>query len=183
MIIDAITNPLEIEKIIRNEIIKQSGLDSSNVLNGISIRGQDLIKSIGDNIFVSYDAKDSVIIFEVVFNPSSSNNVSMTEEDESITVYASYNVNIIIYGNQSNYIANLLKSRLLTSQSRNNLQYQGIYLADISNIEPMNEFINDSLWVRNNLTLNISCRFNYSQVETENEISQLDLNKFIIINR
>lgn len=172
--INPINNFLDIDKQIKKILEIQGELPSNRVLNAISIRGQDLSKLIEGKIYESYDVSDLFIIFEKVFNPSSTDNVSMTENDGSITNYLSFYIKVLIYGNNSNNVASKIKSRLLTSKVRNDLDFKGIHIFSISNPESMTEFINNTLWIRTDLTLNISCRQIVSQVEEDYEMDTIN---------
>ena len=112
--ITPIKDILEIDKIIRNTIIEESEFEANRVLNAISVRGQNLSKLVEDNIYMSYDLDDLIIIFEVIPNPSFNDNVTMEEDDGSITNYSNFYVKIIIYGTKSANVAYKLKSRLLS---------------------------------------------------------------------
>ena len=92
--ITPIKDILEIDKIIRNTIIEESEFEANRVLNAISVRGQNLSKLVEDNIYMSYDLDDLIIIFEVIPNPSFNDNVTMEEDDGSITNYSNFYVNI-----------------------------------------------------------------------------------------
>lgn len=171
--IKAIKEPLEIDKVIRNVLIKQSELSSSRVLNAASVRGQNLSKLIEEDTYTSLNLSDILIIFERVFNPNSKNNVVMEEEDDTITIYSSFYIKILIYGNDSPYIANKLRSRLLTRSVIDDLQESGVCVNNISNPEPMSEWLNETLWIRNDLTMEVSCRESFKKIDSDYEINEL----------
>ena len=171
--INSITDTLEIEKIIGEVLENQSDLPSERILNAISVRGQNLSKLIENDVYVSYNLSDLVIIFEVIFNPTSTDNVSMEEEDESITVYSAFYVKILIYGNKSANVANKLKGRLLSRKVRDDLHEKSIHIERVSNPEPMIEMLNETFWVRNDLTMEIACRQSFNQKEPEYQITDI----------
>lgn len=176
--INFIKEPLELDKIIRNVLIEQSELNSKRVLNALSVRGQNLSKFITENSYMSYNLSDIVIIFEISSNQSSKSNVVMEEDDDTITDYSSFYVKILIYGNKSSYIANKLKSRLLSRKVIDNLQYEGIHVETVSNPEPMREWLNETLWIRNDITMEISCRESFEKVSLDyymNDLSVLQI--------
>ncbi len=162
-----INDTLELEKIIGEVLEQQSDLPSERVLNAISVRGQNLSKLIEKDVYISYDLSDLIIIFEVIFNPNSTDNVSMEEEDEIITVYSAFYVKILIYGNKSANVANKLKGRLLSRKVRDDLHTKGIHIERVSNSENMTEILNETFWVRNDLTMEISCRQSFNQKEPD----------------
>lgn len=171
--IDVIKESLEIDRIIRNILIEQSELESNRVLNATSVRGQDLSKLFKDKIYKSYELDDLVILFETVFRPNSNNNVVMEEEDTTITNYSAYYVKVLVYGNKSPYLINKLRSRLLSSTVSDKLYDSGILLEKVSNPEPMREWINETLWIRNDFTLEISCRESFEKVKPDYEFEKL----------
>lgn len=152
----------------RMMLIKQSELESNRVLNANSVRGQDLSKLTNNNIYTSYKTDDLVMLFEF-FENSNDSNVSFTLDD-TINQYTSYKVKLIIYGNTSGILANKLKSRLLSSKVQNDLYEFGIYIESISDLETVNEFINNTYWNRCDINININCRYEYSQIDTDEKI-------------
>lgn len=172
--IKPITDTLELEKIIGEVLEQQSNLPSERILNAISVRGQNLSKLIENDVYMSYNLSDLVIIFEVIFNPNSTDNVSMEEEDESITVYSAFYVKILIYGNKSANVANKLKGRLLSRKVRDDLHEKGIHIERVSNPESMTEILNETFWIRNDLTMEIACRQSFNQKEPDYQMNDLD---------
>ena len=172
--ISVIENLMDLDKYIREELILQSGLEGNRVLNAISVRGQDLEKLVDEKIYMSYNLRDCVIIFEVVLDSNSSDNVSMTEEDESITDYSAFDVKVILYGNKGNILCHKIKSRFLTEEVRQNLWNKGIQVIEISNIETVNEFINNTIWPRCDFDIKIGCRLNFEKVTSNNDFEKLN---------
>lgn len=172
--IPVIENLMDLDKHIRNELIEQSGLLAKRVLNAISVRGQDLSKLIDDNIYMSYNLSDCVIIFEVLIDSDSSDNVSLTEKDESITDYSAFNVKVIVYGNKSNILCHKIKSRFLSEEVRQSLWDNGIHLIEISNIESINEFINNTIWTRCDFDIKIACRLNFDKTISNKNFEELN---------
>lgn len=163
-----------IDKYIRQELIQQSGLIGERVLNAISVRGQDLSKLVDEKIYMSYNLYDCFIIFEVVIDSDSTDNVSMTEEDESITDYSVFNVKVMIYGNKSNILSHRIKSRLLTEEIRQNLYEKGIHLIEISSIESVNDFINNTIWPRTDFDIKVGCRLNFEKIISYEQFDSID---------
>ena len=168
-----ITDISNIDKIIGNMIVKQSNLSRENILNGRSVRGIDLAKFIADKILSSYELTDSVIIFTT--NASNAINVTEVQKDESIYEAMSFEVQFTIYGNQSLYLAKILKARFESEKVRNDLLEQGIYVIDIDSIQSMNEFMNETVWSRADMTLNIGCEMKVTQIDAMNEIKHANV--------
>lgn len=161
--INAISNIHELDRLLRNMIIAQSGLDGSRVLNSISIRGQDLEKMIDDKVYSSYDLNDSVILFEVRARNEENESLSMTDEDDSLIVYAPYEIHFVIYGNMSGMLAQVLKARIETEKNRDDMRNEGIQIEKVSNIETLNEFKNETVWIRNDFSIEFACMYKVEQ--------------------
>ena len=142
----------EINKILRKEIIFQSELEERRVVNGYSIHGQDLVTQLNSYLQNSYDPKDSYIVYELHVDGDYT-----TETDFSgvLTIAAKYKMHLYVYGNNSTTLSNVLVSRLETDECRLHLQNEGINLISISNISNGTDFINETLYPRTDLDINI----------------------------
>lgn len=172
--ITPITDLNEINKYIRQTLIAQSELDGSHILNALSAGGQDLIKDIGDSIYISYERKDCVILFELMDN-NSSTNLTMSEIDNSISSFSSYKVHITIYGNASMMMAQVLKARLESEKVRNDLYVKGIYLENVTNAISLNDFINETLWHRTDFDIEISCLLKVEPISNFDNFEEVQL--------
>lgn len=169
----SITNLHELEKILRNVLAKQAQLNKNRVLNALSIRGQDLVKYLDSLISVSIDADDTLLIFEL-HTDDNENCVDDIEEDESITKYMSFKLSVIIYGNNSINLANILTSRLQTSKVLYDTKEQGVLITDVSTSLSINEIINESIWQRTDFDIYVSCQMNIAQVDEFNEYENVN---------
>lgn len=160
---------------LRKEIIKQSGISDDRVLNALSVRGTDLTKILDDSI-LSYDISDCFIIFELVEDNSKTSYT--TPNENSMDSIANFNMLLKIYGNSSYIVSQMLKSRLKNPNVITELRNKGIYLTSIDNIVSVNEFINNTYWIRHDMTLNITVRFNFNNIEDEGYVEAI--NKTII---
>lgn len=167
-----IENFKELNKILRNLLIQQTGLPSENVLNGLSIYGAALEKRLQDQKYNSFEPSDSVIVFELALRNSSSD-VNMTNDNDYITSYSSYSLNLVIYGNAASQVANLVWTRFQTESIRLVLQSYDIYLEDVSKPSSVNEFVNTTMWHRADLSINITCKTQVSQVEVPSSFDLL----------
>lgn len=161
--IKAISNIDELNKIIRNQLILQSKLDGSKVLNSVSSYGQNLDKLLQAAEYTSVVPSDNIILFELTTRTSDSDVSYML--DDKIQYNKAYLVKVIIYGNDSSNIMNNLVGRFRTEKVRYSLQQEGVYLESIEPSGPLNEFKNDRMWIRNDCDINIYCR---------NEIDELN---------
>ena len=93
-----IENMQDVDKIIGNMLLKQSGLNRQNIVNGLSVHGPELSKFITETVKQSYDLTDVVIIFERM--ALNENDVNFDEaETDSIRESIAEKVSINIYGN------------------------------------------------------------------------------------
>ena len=168
------TNIDELNKIVRNTLIEQSQLEPIKIVNGVSIHGQDLIKRINDYVYKSYEPQDALIVFDLQ-SRDSSNSFSQTKDNNTISYYMSYAIHLMIYGNSSPTMSNLIASRLRTEYVRDSLQYQGVYLESVSNPTIGNDFINNSMHIRCDMFINISCQMEISQVVNNDDFNIIDL--------
>ena len=174
----AINNTDLLNKILYNELLTQSELPKKRVLNAITDYGVDLQKQISPLVFESLDKTDCVVLFQL-FGRSSTNNKSMTEDDDSITYYKSYELKLILYGNDGTDYANKIVARFRTENCRNNLLSQGVYLEQITYPETINEFINGSMWIRNDVSIYIGCKFTFNQINNVNKFEEISNLKII----
>lgn len=167
----SISNVNEIEKIIRQTLITQSELDGSDVLNALSIYGTTLDKLFEEHIFTSVEQSDSFMLFELMSRDASSD-ISMDEND-AITYYKAFKVKLIIYGNSSSDIALKLCSRLRTEEVRANLYEQGIYLEKVSDPYILNEYKNETMWLRNDIDIDIAVKYTVQPITVDNNFSDI----------
>ena len=164
----------ELNRIIRTSLIEQSKLDSNRVVNGVSVHGQELLEKLNKYAYKSYEPTDAFIVFELS-SRDSSNSFSQTSEDNTVSYYMSYGIHVIVYGNGSPTLSNIICARFRTEEVRDNLQYQGIYIESIENPRIGNDFVNSSLYMRCDFFINISCQMSISQVSKEDEFEKLDI--------
>lgn len=176
--IKTISNIFELDKILRKYLISQSNLKPDVVVNALSVRGPDLELLISNNTYFSPNLNDVVLIFENETNETT-NNVSVDEEDATFTIYQSFRCKIVIYGNYSKTLALILKTRFESDTIRDKLFEEGINLENVSNPVSINEFKNETVWIRTDLNIEYSCRLNVQPIA---ETEQLEnISKLIVI--
>ena len=179
--IKSITNFHDLDKEMRSLIIECSSLDGNNVLNALSVRGPDLQKQIEDaNIFVSYDLSDCVAIFEISLDENSSNNVQIEQQSDGTMIqYVAFNMSLSIYGNASNLLMRFIQAQINTSYVIQKMYEKGIYIESTSNVRSTNEFVNETIWPRSDMTINFACKIEFSPNENYKEYSMINLKKII----
>lgn len=158
----AIADIIELEKIVRKYLISQSEVKSEYVRNSLSTYGETLDKLLFKQTYDTICECDELILFELQTRKSESD-VSMTEADDSVTIYKSYTVHVIIYGRNSATVMTKLIARLRTENVRLALRSEGVYVEEVTNDESVNEFKNDVMWHRHDCEVRISCYMSVSQ--------------------
>lgn len=171
-----IENMQDIDKIIGNMLLKQSGLNRQNIVNGLSVRGPELSKFITETVKQSYDLTDVVIIFERMALDESNTNIDETESDDSIRESIAEKISINIYGNQSFAMAKTLKARFESEKVREDLLNSGIHLMQVTNVDTLNEFMNEMLWHRASFDLEIAYEISVNQIDLPYSIEKTDIN-------
>ena len=163
--IKAITSFKELTILIRKMLLKQSNVNDDNVLNLMSVRGQDLQKLIQDSgIYVSYDLNDSIILFNIS-KSNSTENVQLDLQNNIIPTYMSYRCHIYVYGNNSYFLAEIIRSRILTQKNLDDMVGNGIKITSCSDIETSRGFINETVWPRSDFDINFSCLYEIKPVD------------------
>ena len=194
---------------IRNTLISQSQLPSDRVLNSLSLRGTELDELLSENeeIYNGISILNTTLLFELRSIQSNSN-VSMEEGDiynssdlmcsdsticdpnticgdtiidRSITYYKMYELYIIIYGENGLDTAIKLASRMRSQEVRSNLYMDGIYIEIVSDPNMINEFKNDTMWLRNDISINLGLKFAIDPTSLPSEYK--NINSINIIRR
>lgn len=167
-----------IEAIIRKELIRQSQLPSNFVRNANSLYGPELNKTIDENILDSIGHNDCLLLFEL-FTNDTSNNVSFEKDDDNITYCRSFRIQITMYGESSTTVASKLIARLRMEDSTMTLQDAGIHVESVQNSNTFNEFMNGTVWLRNDFDIYISCEL---EIEKVSELNEFNSAEFTIID-
>lgn len=168
----------ELNNLIRTELIYQSGLDGSRVRNAVSLFGSMLDKSLDNIVWDSIEQNDLILLFEITTRDSAGFDISETDMDGEFTYFKAYQVSLYSYGHNSGNLMNKIVGRLRTGQSRDRLINSGIYLESVSGPVEVHEYINNSLWQRNDATMNIAIQF---KVSNEDDFGFEILNNLEII--
>ena len=170
--IKAISNIDELNRIVRYQLILQSELDGSKVLNSISSYGQNLDKLLQAAEYTSVVPSDNILLFELTTRLSDTE-VSYMMNDK-IQYDRAYLIKVIIYGDNSSDIMNKLVGRFRTEKVRYSLQQEGVYLESIDPSGPINEFKNDRMWIRNDCDINIYCRNEIDELNPSDDFESFD---------
>ena len=169
------TSIQELNKIVRNQLILQSGLNANQVMNGVSIHGQDLLERINQYAYKTYTLDSSFIVF-VLEGRDSESDFSQTQENGVVRMISSYQVHCYVYGFESQTLANQIIGRLRTEYARLYLQQNGVYLESVSKPITSNDFINNTLMIRTDFFVNISCEMEIQQQDEGEILSTFNVN-------
>lgn len=174
-------NVEELNKVIRNIIIEQSQVPSERVLNSLSVHGEDLAELLEDEIYTSIEKSNLMILFELKSRESTSDMSMYDDENERVTLIRSFTITMIIYGDDSSNLANALFARFTSKEIRNSLHDSGIYLENTSKPVIITEYKNQTMWIRNDIDLDISCSFSIEKITKDNYFENISIrNNYII---
>ena len=154
----------ELIKTLRTNVIKQGELSAQYVRNADSVRGADLTVILSEINVMSAKLSDVFVIFELLEDDNDDNYI-IPEENDTISSISSFKFVLHIYGLQSHMCAQMLMTRFKTSEVASALRDNGIYLAGIGFPTNTKEFINNTLWPRCDLEMDIKVRFNISKLK------------------
>lgn len=163
----------QLTTILRQQLIRQTGIESNLVRDATTEYGAFLDTNSSLSIFTSLLPSQVALLFELKTRDSH-DNVSMTNQNDSISFFRAYQLRIILYGNDSDNIANKLVARFRTEKVRNELLAQGIYVESLSEPERITEFKNNVVWIRNDISINIACEINISQESVDQSMTGFD---------
>lgn len=135
-----------------------TGLPQSRVKNAFSSRGADLVKWIEGVISTSIDLDDSFIVFDV--EESKKDYYVLHEDDDTDSLIANYTMFISIYGNNCSNLARKILIRFKDENLLRTLYNKGVFVGDISRPDDASEFINNTLWRRVDLSIDVKIRYN-----------------------
>lgn len=95
--------------------------------------------------------------------------------DTNITYYKMFSLKVIIYGNDSINLASKLVARFRSEATRNKLYADGVYLAEVSEQKTVNEFKNEMMWLRNDITIDIGIKQSIAQLTPEHTFADVDI--------
>lgn len=170
----------ELNKILRKYLIMQSQMPSERVRNALSTYGETLDKLLNRQTYDTICPCEELMLFELRSRKSPSDK-SMTESDGSVSFFKSFELYVILYGDNAATIISNLIARLRTENCRLALLNEGVYLEEVTEDESMNEFKNDTMWKRHDCSLYISCKLKVDQVM--DDVVYDSINKVNIIQK
>lgn len=154
------------ENIVKNfysKILEQSGLEEGRVLNKETANGADLIKIINSTDATSFRLEDTFITFDVAIDNNEPTYIS-DEENGYMSTIVPYRTNLQIYGNGSYTMAQKLLARFDTNEVKEELYSKGIWITHLVYVENVKEFVNNTLWTRNDILLGSTSRISTAKL-------------------
>lgn len=155
------------EDIIRNlrtEISTQTGLNINRIINAVSSRGPDLLKLISNSEATSFNLADCFIVFELL-ESDSGENVVIHDKGDVLSSISPFNFTLKIYGNACHKVAQDILMRFKSEKVVTSLYKKGIFIHGITFPSSINEFINNTVWPRCDMSIHIIVEFRTEETE------------------
>lgn len=168
----SIKNTKEIERIMRNALIENSGVNENYIRNILTEFSVDLDKDYTTSIFTSLSEEDAAILFELT---PDENEAAMSEDiynSNNIAYYKYFKLKLIVYGDDSSIVSLRVASRLRSESVRDDLISKGIQVVKISEPSEINEIINGVIWQRCDLNIMLGCELIIEPVKENYEINE-----------
>lgn len=148
---------------------EKSGLNSQRILNADSVRGTDISQMINSTESYSPAQSDSFLLFELLEDTSGEHFVTPGQREQDMMSIQSFNFHIMIYGNNSPMDAQKISTIFKNADLVLGLRDSGIFVNQVSAVDPINEFINNTLLIRRDIDIKIEVRFQFDNVGPEPE--------------
>lgn len=153
-------------KTLRQLILGYTNLPSEFVLNGDSIYGPDAWKMISELIGESPSLEDTFIVFEFKEIPNDSFGITDYDTDNMFAI-APYGLFLKIYGDKCHAVAYKLAALFKYPHAVQELYANGLKIIDTSQVNSLNEFINNVRWPRCDIEIDVLCNFKINLVNPE----------------
>lgn len=160
---NSITIIKEMYKTIRTLFVDLSGINPDLIRHIDTEYGVDLNKNPNGSIFSTITHKDLILLFDI--SPANIESNMTETQGNHIHIYNYYKVKCIMYGDDSITKSLILTSKLRSEKIRDLLIEKGIHLAEVSNIEKLEEIQNGSIWVRCDFDLLIACEISIDDLD------------------
>lgn len=147
---------------------KITDIPLNKIISGESIRGAELVTlKNGQKVPIGYD-EDCLVHY---FDPT--DDISMVDTSDTLSTIQSYELHLIVYGNNCKKVAQMIKSNLYTREILDELTENGIGLLSINPVENTSDFMTDNTYVlRYDLRIQFDCQFEDEREETPIEIEE-----------
>lgn len=154
--------------ILRKVLMKITGLSNEMIINGESIRGAELVTiRNGQKVPIGYDETCLVTYVDPI------DDISVVEGYGGVESVQSYEMHIIVYGNQCKKVAQKIKGNFYTRGILDVLNDNGIGLLSVQPIENASTFMTGNTYVmRNDLRIRFDCVFGDETAIPQNDIKK-----------
>lgn len=161
-------------KTLRQLILGYTNLPSEFVLNGDSIYGPDAWKMISELIGESPSLEDTFIVFEFKEIPNDSFGITDYDTDNMFAI-APYGLFLKIYGDKCHTVAYKLAALFKYPAAVQELYANGLKIIDTSQVNSLNEFINNVRWPRCDIEIDVLCnlKINFENMPEAGIVNQL----------
>lgn len=162
-----------INSILRSQIIAQTGVNGQFVRDATTEYGAYLDKNVSGSVFETIAPTNTLILFELQTRTTNTD-MSYTNDDNSVSYFRSYRMHVMIYGNNSDNVANVLAARLRTEKVRNEILASGVYMEHVGDPVRITEFKNNIVWLRNDFNIDVSCEVLITQTSIDPDYASFD---------
>lgn len=175
----------DIIKNLKKSLQDLTGLDPNRVLSTTAVRGADLSKIINESQVNSFNLSDSFIVFELK-ESNDKDYYIIDENDNERSIISRYHMDIKLYGNACHIVSQQILARFKDATLLQDLYEKGIHYTGITPVESVNEFINNTLWKRCDMTIHLQARMKVDKIKPDEyfpENTDYDFFKEISIKR
>lgn len=153
----------------RKILMNITDIPNNMIISGESIRGSELVTiKNGQKVPIGYD-EDCIVHY---VDPT--DDMSIVDTSSELSTIQSYELHLVIYGNNCKKVAQKIKSNLYTRVMLDELTENGIGLLEIKPVENTSDFMTDNTYVlRYDLRILFDCQF-----EDDRKIEEVELEEF-----
>lgn len=162
----------------REVLMKITGLSKEYILNGESLRGPELVV-IKDNKKIPISNTEVAIIHYL----DAIDEISIVDSNDKPLINQSYELHLVIYGNDCRKIAQRIKSRIYNSEILRILREKGIGLLNIPSYENTSGFRPDNTYtLRYDVRIRFNCVLEDEELEEKVYIGEVKKDMGVINN-
>lgn len=167
-------------KVLGNKIITILGLERRRLFNAVSVHGADLLKVINDSEYTSFNLNDAFIVFAL--EEDGNEYYILKEEDGTMSSISKFKMALKIYGNGCHDISQKLLTAFKEVGVLQEMYDNGLYIQNLTYPKFVHEPINNVMWSRCDIDINLKIRFNYQGYDDnktfntyKNEINEMEI--------
>jgi len=153
----------EIIKVMRKALNEQSGVPLDKILNTLGVRGAELAKMISETEEMGIDNNDVFIMFNIEEDMNAKHTV-LEEDERHMTSIAPFKFKLYIYGNGGYVVSQNILARFKSPEVAYDVRDRGVHIKDISYPISVNEYLNDTLWIRHDMEFSIEVKFTINKL-------------------